>query len=88
MKEFTKKRNGKVSRCIYTTSCVPNQKPKRIRKQVKQITTPLNNIVLHNNVFGIIGAIVTVMSTPLSIEWKAALSILFLLSSFYIEIKE
>lgn len=71
---------------IYSTSCMPNQKSKRVRKT--ENNNSMDEIKVSINLFGIFGAIVAVMSTPLIMEWKIGLSILFLLSSLHMEVKK
>lgn len=92
-------KSGAKYKGIYTTSGMPNQKPKRARSSFKMRTSEerlqemglLNgntNVRFDINMFGVFGAIVTIMSAPLTMEWKIGLSVLFLLSSVHVEVKD
>lgn len=99
MKQYTGKTNtGKTFRGIYTTSGMPNQKPKRVRSSFKMQTSEERlqeaglldentNVKFDINMFGF-GAIVTIMLAPLTMEWKIGLLVLFLLSSVHVEVKD
>ena len=86
MREYTGKKGGMAYKGIYSTSCMPNQKPKRIRKT--ENNNLMDEIKVSINLFGIFGAIVTIMSRALVMEWKIGLSILLLLSSLNMEVKK
>lgn len=90
MKQYTGKTNtGKAYRGIYTTSGMPNQKQKRTQKSCSMETSTGNLRVKCNiNMFGIFGAIVTVMASPLTVEWKIGMTTLFLLSAVHVEVVE
>lgn len=92
-------KSGAKYKGIYTTSGMPNQKPKRVHSSFKMKTSEERlqetglldgdtNVKFNISMFGIFGAIVTVMSAPLTMEWKIGLSVLFLLSSVHVEVKD
>lgn len=86
MREYTGKKNGKAFKGIYTNSCMPNQKLKRVRKTVVE-ENPMNNIKVNINLFGVFGAIVTAMQAPLTTGWKIGLAVLFFLASIHAEVE-
>lgn len=87
MREYTGKENGKAFKGIYTNSCMPNQKPKRVRKTVVE-ENPMDDIKVSINLFGVFGAIVTAMQAPLTTGWKIGLAVLFLLASIHAEVED
>lgn len=92
MKQYTGKTNtGKAFRGIYTTSGMPNQKTKRIRKidKQEQIDAIWNGATTHFsiNMMGIFGAIVSVASAPLSTGWKIGMAAMFLIASIHVEVE-
>lgn len=87
MREYTGKENGKAFKGIYTNSCMPNQKPKRVRKTAVE-ESPMDNIKVDINLFGVFSAIVTAMQAPLEASWKIGLIVLFLLASIHAEVED
>lgn len=83
---------GKAFRGIYTNSGMPNQKPKRVRKMDKQeqMEAIWDGATTHFsiNMMGIFGAIVSVVSAPLSADWKIGIAAMFLISSIHVEVKD
>lgn len=93
MKQYTGKTNtGKAFRGIYTTSGIPNQKQKRVRKMDKQeqMEAIWNGATTNFsiNMMGILGAIVSVVSAPLSTGWKIGMAAMFLISSIHVEVED
>lgn len=86
MREYTGKANGKAFKGIYTNSCMPNQKPKRIRREAEEMDSP--KVKVNINLIGIFGAIVTAMQVPLEMSWKVGLVVLFLLASVHVEVED
>ena len=87
MKTYTGKTNGKAFKCIYTNSCMPNQKPKRIKKDIENMN-PINDVKININLIGIFSAIITAIQAPLDMNWKVCLIVLFLLTSINVEANE
>lgn len=87
MKTYTGKTNGKAFKGICTNSCMPNQKPKRIKKDIENMNT-INNIKININLIGIFSAIITAIQAPLDMNWKVCLIVLFLLTSINVEANE
>ena len=87
MKTYTRKTNGKVFKGIYTNSCMPNQKPKRIKKDIENMN-PINDVKININLIGIFSAIITAIQAPLDMNWKVCLIVLFLLTSINVEANE
>lgn len=101
MKKHTtgKSKLGKVAVGFYTTSTMPNQDRKRVRKafkmknterkinEAKDILNGLLKVKVYMNLCGIYGAILTILSTPLDSNWKTCLAFLFIISSLHIEVK-
>lgn len=92
-------KNGRPYKGIYTNSGMPNQKPKRVRSSFQMKTSEERlreaglldgdmDVKFNINLFGIFGAIATITSAPLAMEWKIGLSILFLLSSIHVEVED
>lgn len=92
-------KNGKPYKGIYTNSGMPNQKPKRVRSSFRMRTSEERlqeaglldgdtNVKFDINLFGVLGAIATIVSAPLPIDWKIGLSILFLASSVHVEVED
>lgn len=93
MKQYTGKTNtGKAFRGIYTNSTMPNQKPKRARKMDKQeqMEAIWNGATTNFsiNMMGILGAIISVVSAPLSTGWKIGMVTMFLISSIHVEVED
>lgn len=93
MKQYTGKTNtGKAFRGIYTNSTMPNQKPKRARKMDKQeqMEAIWNGATTNFsiNMMGILGAIISVVSAPLSTDWKIGMAAMFLISSIHVEVED
>lgn len=93
MKQYTGKTNtGKAFKGIYTNSTMPNQKPKRARKMDKQEQMEViwngatTNFSI--NMMGILGAIISVVSAPLSTGWKIGMAAMFLISSIHVEVED
>lgn len=87
---FWTAKNGTVNKGIYTTSCVPNHKPKRTRKsgyQKEEIITK-KSFKCHVNIEGIIGAFVTAGFAPLDTGWKIGLVAMFLFSCIHVEVED
>lgn len=87
MKTYTRKTNGKTFKGIYTNSCMPNQKPKRIKKDIENMN-PINDVKININLIGIFSAIITAIQAPLDMNWKVCLIVLFLLTSINVEVNE
>lgn len=87
MKTYTGKTNGKAFKGICTNSCMPNQKPKRIKKDIENIN-PINDVKININLIGIFSAIITAIQAPLDMNWKVCLIVLFLLISINVEANE
>lgn len=87
MKTYTGKTNGKAFKGIYTNSCMPNQKPKRIKKDIENMN-PRNDVKININLIGIFSAIITAIQAPLDMNWKVCLIVLFLLTSINVEANE
>lgn len=87
MKTYTGKTNGKAFKGIYTNSCMPNQKPKRIKKDIENMNS-MNDVKININLIGIFSAIITAIQAPLDMNWKVFLIVLFLLTSINIEVNE
>lgn len=87
MKTYTGKTNGKAFKGICTNSCMPNQKPKRIKKDIENMN-PINNVKININLIGIFSAIITAIQAPLDMNWKVCLIVLFLLTSINVEANE
>lgn len=87
MKTYTGKTNGKAFKGICTNSCMPNQKPKRIKKDIENIN-PINDVKININLIGIFSAIITALQAPLDMNWKVCLIVLFLLTSINVEANE
>ena len=87
MKTYTGKTNGKAFKGIYTNSCMPNQKPKRIKKDIENMN-PINAVKININLIGIFSAIITAIQAPLDMNWKVCLIVLFLLTSINVEANE
>ena len=93
MKQYTGKTNtGKAFRGIYTNSTMSNQKPKRARKMDKQeqMEAIWNGATTNFsiNIMGILGAIISVVSAPLSTGWKIGMAAIFLISSIHVEVED
>lgn len=54
MREYTGKTNGMAFKGIYTNSCMPNQKQKRIKKKAEEVN-PMDKIKIDINLFGVFG---------------------------------
>lgn len=87
MKTYTGKTNGKAFKGIYTNSCMPNQKPKRIKKDIENMN-PINDVKININLIGIFSAIITAIQALLDMNWKVCLIVLFLLTSINVETNE
>lgn len=87
MKTFTGQTNNKAFKGIYTNSCMPNQKPKRVRKDIENMN-PIYDVKININLIGIFSAIITAIQAPLDMNWKVCLIVLFLLTSIHVEINE
>lgn len=87
MKTYTGQTNGKAFKGIYTNSCMPNQKPKRIKKDIENMN-PINDVKININLIGIFSAIITAIQAPLDMNWKVCLIVLFLLTSINVEANE
>ena len=87
MKTYTGKTNGKAFKGICTNSCMPNQKPKRIKKDIENMN-PINDVKININLIGIFSAIITAIQAPLDMNWKVCLIVLFLLTSIDVEVNE
>ncbi len=85
-------KNGRPYKGIYTNSGMPNQKPKRMRRMDKQeqMEAIWNGATTHFsiNMVGILGAIVSVASAPLSTGWKIGMAAMFLISSIHVEVED
>ena len=84
MKTYTGKTNGKAFKGIYTNSCMPNQKTKRIKKDIENMN-PINDVKININLIGIFSAIITAIQAPLDMNWKVCLIVLFLLTAINVE---
>ena len=67
MKTYTGKTNSKAFKGIYTNSCMPNQKPKRIKKDIENMN-PINDVKININLIGIFSAIITAIQAPLDMN--------------------
>lgn len=91
MKTTTGKTGNYYYKGIYTNSGMPNQKPKRIRKDKHEKIESIWNestVKFNINMMGIFGAIVTIMSAPLNTGWKIGLAAMFLFSSVHVEVED
>lgn len=93
MRQYTGKTStGKAFRGIYTNSGMPNQKSKRVRKMDKQeqMEAIWSGATTHFNInmIGILGAIISVVSAPLSTGWKIGIAAMFLISSIHVEVED
>lgn len=91
MKTYTGKTNGKAFKGIYTNSCMPNQKPKRMRKSAYQkfgedVTEEIVKVDI--NGIGIGAAVMTFFCIPLNLPWQICIAGLFILSAIHVEVKE
>jgi hypothetical protein len=82
MKIITGKTDSKLIKGFYSSSCVPNHKTKRLRKMNEN-----KRIILRLNGIGIAASIFTIFCLPLNVKWKIGISILFILSSFHVDIR-
>lgn len=86
-----KTKGGSIYKGIYSTSQVPNHKPKRVRKSKQEEIESIWNgstVKFNVNMMGIFGAIVTIMSAPLNTGWKIGLAAMFIISSLHVEVKD
>lgn len=89
MKEYTGKKGGMAYRGIYTTSCMPNQKPKRVKKSKYE---EVGKIISHEmlkvrmNLAGVASAIFVGFCAPLDIDWKVIIAALLVFSSIHVEV--
>ena len=67
MKTYIGKTNGKAFKGIYTNSCMPNQKTKRIKKDIENMN-PINDVKININLIGIFSAIITAIQAPLDMK--------------------
>lgn len=83
-------KSGAKYKGIYTTSGMPNQKQKRVRKNKQEEIEDIWNgsaVKFSVNMMGIFGAIITIMSAPLNTGWKIGLAAMFIFSSLHVEVK-
>ncbi|MCM1324325.1 MAG: hypothetical protein NC218_09190 [Acetobacter sp.] len=90
MKEYTGKQNGMAFKGIYTNSCMPNQKPKRVKKSAYQ---KAGEVISHEmykirmNLAGIASAAFVGFCAPLDTDWKVIIAALLVISSIHVEVE-
>lgn len=90
MKKYTGKKGGMIYKGIYTTSCMPNQKPKRVKKsKYEEVGKIISHEILkvRMNFVGIASAIFIGLYTPFDANWKIIIAVLLVISSIHVEVE-
>ena len=74
--------------CKYEYHNIPNNKPKRVRKAQKENKNMLDKrYKIDINAFSFLGILLT-LQLPVSLDWKVLLSLIYLITGFWIEEEE
>lgn len=90
MKKYTGKKGGMAYKGIYTTSCMPNQKPKRVKKsKYKEVGKIISHEIfkVRMNFIGIASAIFIGFYAPFDASWRIIIAVLLVISSIHVEVE-